>query len=240
MTRIEGREAPGLDELTGQALRDATPARDVLDLLAHDRRTSHPAPAVHVDGGVAHVRDEVGSEEEGQLVRGLLRRVWGVSAVSNPLRLPGEQPAILDIGAGGTKQVAEALPVGAVPHPGVDLADEPPFEPDWVDHVFAVHVLEHIHELLGLMRRLRRALKPSGVLHVLAPHRRFVNAVADPTHVRFLDVQTFTRFCTGRSGVPPWRPLTAAATVDAVHADLQPWKDLGEGVGRPVMAPWVA
>ncbi len=60
---------------------------------------------------------------------------------------------------------------------------------------------------------------------MLAPDWRFVDAVADPTHRRLLDVQTFWCFCGPRPGVPPWRPMIDASGGFTVHADLQPVKN---------------
>ena len=124
--------------------------------------------------------------------------------------------------------------------PLVDHAhDADGFAPRSFDHIFAVHVLEHIHDLLGLMREMRRVLRPTGVLHAFAPQWRHPNAVADPTHVRFIHVQTFKYFCEAHPGVAPWRPLMVTESPDTVHADMQPLKD-GMLADPTELARWFA
>ncbi len=61
--------------------------------------------------------------------------------------------------------------------------------------------------------------------------------VADPTHVRFMDIQTFRYFCLPRPGVLPWQPLAIASSDDTVFADLQPLKD-GATAYRWQIARW--
>ena len=119
-----------------------------------------------------------------------------------------------------------------------DLDEGLPFDDDALDHVFAVHVLEHVRDLFAVMRELHRVLKPTGLLHVLCPWWRHVNAVADPTHVRGIDVQTFQDFTRARPAVPAWRPLIATADGATVHVDLQPVKDGGAGASPRELARW--
>lgn len=128
-----------------------------------------------------------------------------------------------------------------VAQPGVDvvadLEGRLPFDDDAFDHVFAIHVLEHISDLLGLMRELHRITRPTGVLHIMTPNWRHVNAVADPTHIRFMDVQTFKAFCQVQPGIPPWQPLMISAVADTIFADMQPRKD-GTAPLRAAIARW--
>lgn len=226
-----------------RSLRDEALAAQLRDRLAHDERTAHLALDIRLDGAVAQVTGEVGSEGERALVRRLLREQGGLYAVWDLLRLPGQQLAIADFGCGGHKQIPSALGVDCVAAPGVDvvtdLEQRLPFDDDAFDHIFAVHVVEHIHDLLGLMREMRRVLRPTGVLHVFAPQWRHANAVADPTHVRFIHVQTFKYFCEAHPGVAPWRPLMVTESPDTVHADMQPLKD-GALADPTELARWFA
>lgn len=222
-------------------LRDATLTAELRDTLAHDPRAAGLELDVTVRGGVAHVAGEVDSEDRRSLLRALLRRQAGLSAVWDRLTLPGQRLDVLDIGCGDTKQVPGAIGLDGEAGPGVDcvadLERRLPFADDRFDNIFAVHVLEHIRDLLGLMRELHRILRPTGVLHVLAPHWREINAVADPTHCRYIDVQTFKHFCQARPGVLPWRPLAAASADGDVFADMQPIKD-GPPASRDALARW--
>jgi SAM-dependent methyltransferase len=208
---------------------DLALTRELVDMLCHDRRTEALELALAVRGRVAHVRGEVESEGQRQLLRALLRRLSGTYATWDLLALPDERLHVVEIGCGATKQVSDAIGVDREAMPGVDIVADIesglPFASASTDHVFAIHVLEHLTDLLGVMRELHRILRPTGVLHVLTPHWRSVNAVADPTHCRLMDVQTFEYFCSRRPGVLPWRILKAAAWKGTVHADMQPVVD---------------
>jgi hypothetical protein len=92
-----------------------------------------------------------------------------------------------------------------------------------VDVLFAVHILEHLIDFLPLLDECHRVLRPGGVLHVMSPWWGHVNAVADPTHVRLLDVQTIKGVCAMRPpGTPRWHPLHAGTDGASIFADLTP------------------
>lgn len=192
------------------------------DLLAHDPRLNGLAVRVRFDGGVAHLTGEV--DEAGQLrqVREAVGRLAGVHAVWDRVRVNGHDPVIIDIGCGETLQYPGNIGFDRRPSPAVavlaDLADGLPVADRSVDRIFAVHVLEHLPDYLPLVDECHRALRPEGVLHLLSPWWRHVNAVADPTHLRFFDVQTVKALC----GRPerPWYPQHVSCDGASVFADL--------------------
>ena len=208
-------------------LRDQAIAEDVRQALA-----DHPALAglplhVDVDGAVVHLTGSVRTPDERFLARAVSGRVRGVLAVWERVAVPGvAADRVLDIGCGPTKQLPASVGLDQHPVPGVDLVANLerglPFTDGSFDQVFAVHVLEHVVDLLRLMNEIHRVLRPGGVLHVITPSHDFVNAVADPTHVRFFDVQTFKYFCSVRPGMRVFRPLSVGRTPDSVLADLTP------------------
>jgi SAM-dependent methyltransferase len=224
-------------------LVDRLLAEDLADALAHDRRTEHLDLRVGVDRRVAHLEGVVGGHDERELVLAVAARVAGLTAVWDLVRVAGA-PAlrVVDIGCGAVKQLPGAVGVDAVAQPGVDVVADLdaglPFESASVDRVFAIHVLEHVADLLAVMRELHRILRPEGVLHVLAPDWRHVNAVADPTHVRQLDARTFRWFCLPRPGVPSWRPLMVSTWDATIHADLRPVPPGQEPAGEAELARW--
>ena len=211
------------------ALRDGWLEDVVAGLLRHDERLRGLAERVTVrfDGGVAHVDGHVLTADDRDLLRETVCSLRGVYAFWDGVRV-GEQEVLrtLDVGSGGTKQKASSVGVDMYPARGVDvLADLRkglPFADGSVDRVYAVHVLEHVIDLVPVMNELHRILSDDGVLHVLSPDWRSIAAVADPTHVKYLDVQTFKWFCGPHGGSATWYPLHAGCDGASVFADLRP------------------
>ncbi len=200
----------------------------VQDLLEHDRRTAGLDIGVRFDQGVAHLTGELAGYDELTLVRELVGRLAGVHAVWDRVRVAGHDPVILDLGCGDTTQYGtnvgvdcrNAKAVGVI----ADLRSGLPFADDSADQIFTVHVLEHLPDYLPLLDECHRVLRPHGVLHLMAPWWRHVNAVADPTHVRMFDVQTVKGICARLDGAPRWQPLHASCDGASVLADLAPLK----------------
>ncbi len=221
------------------ALRDRWLEDVVAGLLQHDERLQPIAGSVTVrfDGGVAHVDGQVPTPQDRELLRETVCSLRGVHALWDGVRV-GEQGVLrtLDVGSGGTKQKATSTGVDMYPAPGVDvLADlrgRLPFADGSVDRVYAVHVLEHVIDLVPVMNELHRVLADDGVLHVLSPHWQSIGAVADPTHVKYLDVQTFKWFCGRHGGSEVWYPLHAGYDGASVFADLRPLRR-----GEPLPPP---
>ncbi len=211
--------------------RDAAIQDIVDDVIERDPRLKALSCNADVKGGVVHVTGAVPSPSDRDRLRRMLARLRAVNAVWDTVST-GENQAlrIVDLGCGGNKQVAGAIGVDAWPHPGVnvvtDVENGLPFGDQEIDYVFAVHFLEHVHDLVGLMNEIHRVLKPGGVLHAMVPHVSHVNAVADPTHVRYFDRQTFKYFCEPRPKVSPFRPVCVSMADGNVLADLQ--KGVGE------------
>ncbi|WP_319460336.1 methyltransferase domain-containing protein [Micromonospora sp. RTP1Z1] len=197
------------------------------DLARHDERLRPLAVQVRFDRGVAHLTGEVGEPAELRLVRDVVGRLAGVLGVWSRVGVGGRAPVVVDLGCGATKQWPGNLGLDIYPAPGVnavaDLSGSLPLADDSVDVFFAVHILEHLIDFLPLLDECHRALRPGGVLHVMSPWWRHVNAVADPTHVRLLDVQTFKGICGQRPpGTPRWYPLHVDCDGASIFADLTP------------------
>jgi SAM-dependent methyltransferase len=214
------------------ALRDRWLEDVVAGLLAHDDRLRPLAGQVTVrfDGGVAHVDGRVPAEDDRARLREAVCALRGVHAFWDGL-VVGDRSAkgplrTLDVGSGGTKQKATSAGVDLYRVPGVDVVADLraglPLADRSVDRIYAVHVLEHVLDLVPLMNELHRVLADDGVLHVLSPHWQAIGAVADPTHVKYLDVQTFKWFCGPHGGSAIWYPLHAGYDGASVFADLTP------------------
>jgi|GEM_PF-450973 SAM-dependent methyltransferase len=216
--------------------RDRTVETDILEAISVNVRLRHIKDlGLWVDGGVVHLRGFVKNESEQATLRRAVALVRGVHAVWDLVERPDRLPLkTIDIGCGSHKQAETAVGLDRSPHDPVevvaDLEEGLPFTDGSVDHIFAVHVLEHVKNLIPLMNDIHRVLRHDGVLHVLVPYWRDAVAVADPTHVRFFVPQSFRIFCERKEGVRPYRPLMISHNRDTVFADLMPDK-AGMGAG---------
>lgn len=213
-------------------LRDRRLEREVAELCAGDERLRHLEVEVRFDGGVAHLCGTVPAEDDRLVLRERIARLRDVYALWDRVAVEGRPPLkILDIGCGDTKQYPGNLGLDRYPMPGVDLVADVlsglPLRDGVVDRIFAVHVLEHLADVVGVMNELHRVLAPGGVLHAMSPDRAHVNAYADPTHIRFFDVQTFKYFCSRHPAVRPWWPHLVATDGASIFADLSPVPDGG-------------
>jgi SAM-dependent methyltransferase len=213
-------------------LRDRRLEREVAELLAHDERLRGLRVEVRFGGGVAHACGNVASQEQRVLLREQIARLRDVHAVWDRISVDG-RPAlrILDVGCGATKQYPGTIGLDRHALPAVDVVADVlaglPLRDGAVDRILAVHVLEHLADVVGVMNELHRVLAPGGVLHAMSPDRLHVNAYADPTHIRFFDVQTFKYFCTRHPAVRPWWPHLVSTDGASVFADLSPVPDGG-------------
>jgi SAM-dependent methyltransferase len=211
------------------ALRDRWLEEVVDGLLEHDDRLRGCGADVRVrfDGGVAHAEGRVPTPRDRELLRETVCALRGVHAFWDGLVVGDRRPLrTLDVGSGGTKQKATSAGVDLFRAPGIDVVADLraglPFADASVDRIYAVHVLEHVLDLVPVMNELHRVLADDGVLHVLSPHWQAIAAVADPTHVKYLDVQTFKWFCGPHAGSAVWYPLHAGYDGASVFADLRP------------------
>lgn len=61
-----------------------------------------------------------------------------------------------------------------------------PFETSSVDHIEAIHIIEHLDRPFEVMREFHRILKPNGTLMIKVPH--FSRAMTHPEHFHGFDV----------------------------------------------------
>ena len=72
-----------------------------------------------------------------------------------------------------------------------------PFKNEEFDVIEAHQVLEHIHNLEGVMQEFSRILKKGGKIKIDVPHFSSNSAYMDPTHCRFFAYTTFNFFVKG-------------------------------------------
>lgn len=213
-----------LSALSAQRLikRDGFLDQTFRQMRKHDERLRGLEIDAHFDRGVAHLTGAVDDPGELAMVRSLIGSIDGVLGVWDRVHVGGRRPVVVDLGCGARKQYPGNIGVDLHATPEVDIRADVsaglPFADASVDRVFLVHILEHLIDFLPLLDEVHRVLRPDGIAHVLSPWWRYVNAVADPTHVRLLDVQTIKGICDNR----PWYPLHAACDGASVFADLRP------------------
>ena len=66
-----------------------------------------------------------------------------------------------------------------------------PFNDNEFDEIIAFHILEHLDDLVEVMKELWRILKPNGILKIRVPHFSSAYAYFDPTHKHFFTLKTF-------------------------------------------------
>ena len=94
-------------------------------------------------------------------------------------------------------------------------------------------MLDEVIDLVPVMNELHRVVADGGVLHVLSPHWQAIAAVADPTHVKYLDVQTFKWFCGPHGDSAVWYPLHMGYDGASVFAEILPARFTNSPGGNP-------
>ena len=82
---------------------------------------------------------------------------------------------------------------------GVDIVHDVnnlplPFSENEFDYILCQDVLEHVDNLIGLMKELNRVIRKDGIVEIRVPHFTSANNYADPTHKNRFSVRTFYFF----------------------------------------------
>jgi len=108
---------------------------------------------------------------------------------------------ILDIGCGFRKR-PEAIGIdritGSDADVMVDLDHLPyPFRDNCMDKIFCLAVMEHLHDVIGVMEEIWRIGKPGADVYIRTPTMSSVNLPTDPTHLRGFVSRSFDYFVEG-------------------------------------------
>src|ERR1700684_116107 len=80
-----------------------------------------------------------------------------------------------------------------------------PFEDNSFDQVRAVHLIEHVEDVIATMEELHRVARPGGTIFLVTPHYTDASSYTDPTHRRHLSSDSFHYFYPeGLHGSPIW------------------------------------
>jgi SAM-dependent methyltransferase len=114
------------------------------------------------------------------------------------------QPRILDVGCGVNK-LAGAIGIDRNPRTRadvlVDLDHIPyPFRDNSFDRLQAVHVIEHVSDVIKAMEEFHRLVRPGGVIFLATPHYTDFSSFCDPTHRWHLNSYSFRYFGADNAG----------------------------------------
>jgi ubiquinone/menaquinone biosynthesis C-methylase UbiE len=76
-----------------------------------------------------------------------------------------------------------------------DIEKGIPLDDNTVSQIKAIMILEHIDNIIFVMNELWRILKPGGTIDIVVPHEASAMALADPTHKRVFNEESFGYFC---------------------------------------------
>lgn len=133
---------------------------------------------------------------------------------------------------------AETL-LDVLPFPGLDVVHDLnvspwPFPAESFDEVVALHVVEHLRDLIQFMNEAHRVLRPGGALYLETPEAGgcYDLTHADPTHVRCYRRHTFINYFI-RSEAPKfgytdkhWAVLDIRVVDDVIRLHASPIKPL--------------
>lgn len=138
----------------------------------------------------------------------------------------------LDLGCGRNKSAGS---IGLDRNPdalGADvLADlncALPFRDGSFDTIRAIHVIEHVHDIMRTMAEIHRVGRDAGQIEIVTPHYSDSSSWRDPTHRWHLNTDSF-RFWTA-SGIHHERHWYTRLELRPVrlHVELaRPWKLIG-------------
>lgn len=109
-----------------------------------------------------------------------------------------QKPLKLNLGAGGPSGTG-FYGIDVAEQPGVDIVADlnRPLDllpDDCAEVVRSRHTLEHVVELTGLLREIRRITRRDGRIEIIVPHFTNPYAYSDPTHVRFFGIYSMNYF----------------------------------------------
>ncbi len=112
-------------------------------------------------------------------------------------KIAGKKGLKLNLGS-SSRPIEGFLNVDILPLPGVDIVcdlEQPlPFEDNSVTQICGNHIVEHMKNLVPLMKELYRICEDGATLQFRIPYYTSESAFKDPTHVRFIGEKTFSYF----------------------------------------------
>ena len=118
---------------------------------------------------------------------------------------------VLDVGCGINKHPG-AIGVDRNRSSRADVIcdlDQPPypFRGDQFDELRAIHVIEHLADVIGSMEEFARLVRPGGAIHIETPHYTDFSSFCDPTHRWHLNSFSFRYFGEDNAGFGYYSPV---------------------------------
>ena len=137
---------------------------------------------------------------------------------------------VLDVGCGKRKEPGsigvDFNPDATAADALCDIDDPLPFADNSFDEVRAVHLIEHVKDVLKSMAEFHRVTRPGGTLYIVTPHYTDYSSWRDPTHRRHLNTYSFIYFDLFH-GARHWYTRVELRQRHLFVAMARPWKWLG-------------
>jgi SAM-dependent methyltransferase len=142
-------------------------------------------------------------------------------------------PRILDVGCGRAK-FPGSIGIDRNPRTAADVLCDIdggalPFRDSVFDELRAIHVIEHVSDVIATIEEFHRVTRPGGVLCLVTPHYTDFSSFCDPTHRWHLNSASFYYFyLRGPHGEEPSFYTQARLREKRVHVRLlNLWRALG-------------
>lgn len=114
------------------------------------------------------------------------------------------QPRILDVGC-GIKKYPGSVGIDVNPRSAADVLCDLdrfpyPFRDCSFDGVRAIHVIEHVSDVIRTMEEFHRLVRPGGRIFLVTPHYTDFSSFCDPTHRWHLNSFSFRYFGEDNAG----------------------------------------
>lgn len=113
-------------------------------------------------------------------------------------------PRVLDVGCGLNKRPG-AVGIDRNPRTAADVLCDLdhfpwPFRDSAFDELYAVHVIEHVSDVVRTVEEFHRLVRPGGRIRIVTPHYTDFSSFCDPTHRWHLNSFSFRYFGAGHGG----------------------------------------
>lgn len=122
----------------------------------------------------------------------------------HPPRVAPRSARVLDVGC-GIKKYPGSIGVDRNPDSNADVLCDLdrfpyPFRDDSFDSLRAIHVIEHVSDVIKTMEEFHRLVRPGGRILLVTPHYTDFSSFCDPTHRWHLNSFSFRYFGENNAG----------------------------------------